>query len=77
MVRKDVLQWLLGPDQPSIKLLTLTQILGKTEKDQEVIAAKRSNTKQGWIADILERRSTSGFWAGEESLYKPKYLSTN
>jgi len=36
----EVLGWLLEPDQPSIRYLTLTQLLGKSETDSDVRDAK-------------------------------------
>jgi hypothetical protein len=73
----SVIQWLLQDDQPSIKYLALTQLLGKPEKDPEVMSARNAITKTGWAKDILDTQNTAGWWVGGESLYKPKYLSTN
>lgn len=77
MKSKSVLNWLLEEDQPSIKYLALTQILQKPENDEEVVLARRAITERGWAAGILAKQLTGGFWVGEESLYRPKYLSTN
>jgi hypothetical protein len=64
-------------NQPSIRYLTLTQLLGKAEDDSEVSAAKNAITRTGWAADILSRMKPGGWWVDPESLYRPKYLSTN
>jgi len=69
--------WLLEKSQPSIRYLTLTQLLGKTEDDAEVQSAKSLIPKVGWAADILAKQDPGGWWVGPESLYQPKYLSTN
>jgi len=74
---KTALNWLLEKNQPSIQYLTLTQILGKAEDDPEVRTAKERITKKGWAADILAEQKGGGWWVGHESLYRPKYLSTN
>jgi hypothetical protein len=34
-------------------------------------------TETGWASDILGKQLPGGWWIQEESLYKPKYLSTN
>ncbi len=77
MSQKEVLDWLLGPDQPSIQYLTLTRLLGRNENDPEVRQARARIPTAGWAADILARRDPAGWWTREKSLYWPKYLSTN
>lgn len=68
---------MLEDDQPSIKYLTLTQLLGKPESDPDVRGARELITQRGWAADILARQHRDGWWHSAESLYSPKYLSTN
>jgi len=77
MKSKAVVDWLLEENQPSIRYLTLTQLLEKAEDDPEVRLAKERITKNGWVADILAKQKRGGSWLSEESLYRPKYLSTN
>ena len=77
MKSKITLDWLLEENQPSIKHLALTTLLGKTEDDPEVQSSKRMITKRGWAAAILAKQMPGGWWVEEESLYKPKYLSAN
>jgi hypothetical protein len=74
---KIVLSWLLKEDQPSIRYLTLTKLLGRTHDDPEVQSAKRMIPKVGWAADILANQMPGGWWVNEQSLYRPKYVSTN
>ena len=71
------LSWLLSEDQPSTRYLALTRLLGKSEKDEEVVAARSSLTNRGWAAEILARQSAKGTWEDTNGLYTPKYLSTN
>ena len=49
-----VTDWLLEKDQPAIRSLTLTELLGGSEKDTEVKSAKESITNIGWAKEILE-----------------------
>ena len=72
-----VLEWLLEEEQPSVRYLALTRLLGKREGDPQAKAARRSIAHTGWAAQILEQQDERGFWAGDKSLYRPKYLSTN
>jgi hypothetical protein len=77
MVSKAVLDWLLEEDQPSVRYLALRQLLGKPESDSEVRDARRRIPSEGWVADILARRDSGGWWVHSQRVYQPKYLSTN
>jgi hypothetical protein len=72
-----VLDWLLEEDQPSIRYLTLTQLLGRKETDSGVREAKARIPSVGWAAEILAGRNPAGWWVDGTRLYVPKYLSTN
>jgi hypothetical protein len=74
---KTAQDWLLEENQPSIRYLALTKLLGKPKNDAEVESAKQMITKQGWAADILSKQTLGGWWTEEESFYRPKYISTN
>jgi len=78
LLTKDdqVIRWLLKEDQPSIKYLTLRELLGKTQNDSEVKHAKENVTKIGWAKDILEKQAPEGHWVRERSLFQPKYTAT-
>ncbi len=77
MARDKVLDWLLQPDQPSIRYLTLTQLLGKKETDSDVKAAKARIPTTGWVADILARRDPGGWWVRDRGWLEPRFLGTN
>lgn len=74
---KSALDWLLEEDQPAIRYHALTQLVGNRENDPDVRTAKEQISKTGWAADILAKQDRGGWWVGDESLYRPKYLSTN
>lgn len=73
----SVIDWLLEENQPSVRYLTLTELLARSEKDSEVKSAKRKIANIGWAKGILEKQNPSGCWIDEKSLYRPKYISTN
>ncbi len=75
--RGTVVPWLLENDQPSMRYLALTQLLGRKESDRDVRASKARIPTSGWVADLLARRDPAGWWIHERSHYTPKYLSTN
>ncbi len=70
-------EWLLEDDQPSIRYLALKQLMGRAGDDPDVASARGMIPKKGWAADILAKQSDEGWWVGGESLYRPKYLSSN
>src|SRR2546422_9359430 len=77
MKSKSALDWLLEDDQPSVRFLTLTQLLERPLDDPEVVAAKGMITRKGWAEEILAKQDPAGWWVSGESLYRPKNLSAN
>ena len=71
-----MIDWLLEEGQLSIRFLTLTKLLGRTERDSEVKRAKDNITKIGWTKDILDKQVPSGCWVHEKSLFMPKFHTT-
>jgi hypothetical protein len=76
MVAKRVLEWLLEEEQPSIRYLALTDLLGKRENDSDVREAKARIPKVGWAAEILSRRDPGGWWFRDRHPLYPQFLST-
>lgn len=72
-----MLDWLLEEEQPSVRYRALRELCGRTENDSEVRESLRRIPREGWAAEILERRQPGGFWEDERRVYQPKYLSTN
>ena len=56
---------------------TLTELLGRPLSDPDVQEARRRIPSVGFAAAILEGRDREGWWVNEQSLYTPKYVSTN
>jgi squalene-hopene cyclase-like protein len=77
-LKKDslVIDWLLEGNQPSIKFLTLTELLGRTERDPEAKLAKKDIAKIGWAKDVLDKQLPSGRWYHEKSLFMPRFQTT-
>ena len=69
--------WLLEEEEPSVRYLTLAELLGRPDSDSEVRKARRAIGQRGWAAEILAKQKPGGWWMQEENLYRPKYLSTN
>src|SRR2546428_2605725 len=77
MSRDKVLDWLLEPDQPSVRYLALTQLLGKNESDSDVKQAKARIPSAGWAAEVLARRDPAGWWVRDAHPMSPKYVAMN
>jgi hypothetical protein len=71
-----VIGWLLEEDQPSIRYLTLTNLLGKSTNDSDVRSARDAIAKIGWAKDILDDQLPNGCWFHERSLFLPTFHAT-
>jgi hypothetical protein len=71
------MDWLLEEEQPAIRYLALTDLLGRPQNDPEVQSARKAIPVRVWAAAILARQKPGGWWAGSNSLYRPKYLLSN
>ncbi len=77
MPNDRVLDWLLEGDQPSVRYLALTQLLGRKPSDPEVRATKAKIPTAGWAAEILARRDPGGWWGRDRHPMWPKYTGTH
>ena len=77
MADQDFIQWLLEADTPSIRYLTLRDLLGKPETSKEVLDARNEMQANGPIPVILAGQTEAGNWAGEHNYYTPKFTSTH
>jgi len=68
--------WLLEEDQPSIRYLTLTGLLGKSARDFDAKSARDGITKSGWAKEILDSQLPSGCWIHDKSLFLPTFHAT-
>ena len=74
--KNSVIDWLLEESQPSIRYLTLTELLGRTERDSEVKRVRENITKIGWAKDILGKQLPGGSWFHEKTLFMPRFHAT-
>jgi len=71
----NVMRWLTDDSQPAVKYLAMRDLL---EADAgELAEAQEGIASQGWVKDILSSQLPQGLWASPETLYVPKYKSTN
>jgi hypothetical protein len=74
-LKGDSLSWLLEPNSPGVRYLTLRDLVDSA-KEAEISAACEAAHKGGPIAAILENMSTEGYWEKPGPGYLPKYRST-
>ncbi len=76
ILKADPLDWLLEPENPSVRYFTLRDILDQPEKDSEVEEAKTAIGCYEKISKIFSKQKPEGYWESAEYPYHPKYKST-
>jgi hypothetical protein len=72
----DPMDWLLEPTNPSVRYITLRDVLGKPETHPEVIQTKQKIMQTGVVPTILEKQKAKGYWEAPERFYTAKYKGT-
>jgi len=72
----DPLPWLLEPGNPSVRYLTLTDLLDRTADDPEVAGAHRAILDLEPVRRILNAQWPEGYWMHPGLGYSPKYRAT-
>jgi hypothetical protein len=76
MTETDPLPWLLEPENPSARYLTLTGLLDRPAGDPDVLAARAAIPGWGAARAILDAQWPEGYWIGPGTGYSPKYKAT-
>lgn len=76
MTRTVPLDWLLEPENPSARYLTLTVLLDRFPDDPEVIAAQNAIPGWGPAKAMLDAQWPAGYWMRPGTGYSPKYKAT-
>jgi len=72
----DPIDWLLEPDNPSVRYLALRHLLGRPEDDPQVRQARAAIPHSRVAERILARQSPGGFWGDPITPYQPKYKAS-
>ncbi len=73
----DPTEWLLDPENPSVRYATLMDILDKPETDGEVQAARAMIMNMGPVPKILAKMADGGYWGSPGDFYiRSKYKGT-
>jgi hypothetical protein len=76
LLKADSLPWLLEESDPGVRYLALRDIIGLSENDPELTAARQVAHQHGPIAAILAEMLPDGYWVEPGPGYNPKYRST-
>jgi len=73
---RDPMDWLLEDNNPSVRYLALTDLLGRSEDAPEVVAARRDIMAKGPVPRILAQQDRGGTWDKPDSFYTAKFRGT-
>jgi hypothetical protein len=72
----DPLPWLLEPGNPSVRYLTLRDLLDRTADDPQAAGARQAILSWGPVRRILDAQWPEGYWMHPGVGYSPKYRAT-
>ena len=75
-VQVETQNWLLESEYPSVRYLTLRDLLDSPTNDKTLIQAQRTSHQQGKIAEILSHMHADGYWEKPGPGYYGKYRTT-
>ena len=75
-LKADPTEWLLEEDNPSVRYLTLVDILEKSASDPEVKKARADIMLKGAVPLILAQQEEGGYWDQPDRMYLAKYKGT-
>lgn len=70
-------EWLLRAETPSIRLITLRDLLERPAGDAALLQAVRDVAASGPVPAILAAQQSEGYWFTRRNYYSPKYRSTH
>ena len=77
LLKADPTDWLLEPDNPSVRYFTLTDLSGKPESSLSVRKARSEIMATGVVPKILAKQKPGGYWEKAEDFYvRAKYRGT-
>ena len=70
-LKPELLDWLLEEENPSVRFFTLTELLNRSYRTEEVKAAKAEIMRRGVVPRILAKQNAGGSWPSKHSLKNP------
>lgn len=75
-LKSDSCRWLLEPEAPGVRYLTLRDLMDTSPDDHELRIARKVAHRDGPIAAVLAKIDQAGFWVRPGPGYTAKYRST-
>jgi hypothetical protein len=76
-LKADPTDWLLEPDNPSVRYFTLTDLLDRPESNPSVRKARGEIMTSGIVPRIMAKQKPGGYWGVAEDFYvRAKYRGT-
>jgi hypothetical protein len=75
-LKADPTEWLLEPEDPSVRFWTLRDLEGRAPDHPEVKEAQDALMESPPVRAILEAQKPEGHWVHREDMYLPKYRAT-
>jgi hypothetical protein len=72
----QVVEWLLEPENPSVRFFTLRDLLVRPEDDPQVQAAREAITQSRTVQRVFSKQLPGGHWGDPATPYLPKYKAT-
>ncbi len=73
MITDSTIDWLLEPENPSVRYFTLVDLLDRPVGDSEVLQARQAIMTSGYVPSLLKGQTEGGYWGRPESFYHPAY----
>ena len=73
---ENTLNWLLEPENPSVRYLTLRDILKYPLDSTQIMEAKASLEIWGKVQRIFKKQKQEGYWESKDDPYNPKYKAS-
>jgi hypothetical protein len=72
----DLKNWLLEPENPSVRFWALQDLDGLSQTHPEIISTQKAIMDSTIVRAILNAQDPKGFWIKPDNMYLPKYTAT-
>ena len=76
IVSQDIIDWLLGPENPNVRYWALQHLEGKPKDHQDVIDAQTALMTFPCVKKIFAAQQNGGQWGKPDDMYLPKYTAS-
>ena len=75
-MKPEALRWLLDQSNPSVRMLTLIDVMGRPPNDGEVRISRESTVSYRPVTTLKKAQGRSGYWPPDDSSYDPKFTAS-